>query len=85
MDKILKFTRQELLFASLLIYSVRSCIVANRYIQAPRNMDPLVESLLLLRAPEAIVENTCIRQEQQKQHPDCPNLEVQINTDAEKC
>lgn len=55
-----------------------SFIVAKCLIQAPQNMVPLVESLFLISVPEAIVANTCIRQEHQKLQPDSPNVEVQV-------
>lgn len=48
-------------------------------------MVPLVGNIFLVSVPEAIVVNTCIRQEQQKLQPDGLNLEVQANTAAEKC
>lgn len=48
-------------------------------------MVPVVGNLFLVSVPEAIVANTCIRQERQKLQPDSLNLEVQANADAEKC
>lgn len=53
----------------LLLCRVMPCIVAKFLIQAPQNMVPLVESLFLISVSEAIVANTCIREEQQKLQP----------------
>lgn len=80
-------TRRASLFEirHLLICSVLPCIVAKFLIQAPQNTVPVVGNLFLVSVPEAVVANTCIRQERQKLQPDSLNREVQANADPEKC